>query len=268
MNPSYHNGKRLFRPLTDLHVEFRPPGWRLPVLEGADEKEVVAVLAGDVGTGWSHLDFVRDLCARHRAVIYVPGNHEYYCKHRMDKVDRRWMEESELQGNLHFLNPGSVRVDGLLVVGAALWTDLNRGDPMVEWAVRRGMNDYNYISVKDNTCYRKLVPLDTMRLNKAHVDFLMENVEPGCFVVTHHAPSFAVKVFPGSRPTDYAYYNTQLDVWMASDAAPGTWLFGHTHQVTDHVVGNVLCVANAAGYCGQAPRHSETDFNPNRILQL
>jgi hypothetical protein len=262
---SYANGRRLFRPLSDLHVEFRAPGYRLPVLEGTPEKDVVCLLAGDIGTGWTHRDFVADLCARHRAVLYTPGNHEYYCSHRIQKVDRKWQELSEELGNLSFLNPGMVRVDGLLVLGAALWTDLDKLSPMAEWAARQYMNDYRQITYEDAGVFRKMRPADTVRINKQHVDFIRRNAEPGCLVMTHHAPTFAVKVFPGSQPTDYAYYNTCLDDFLASDEAPGTWVFGHTHQSTTHEVGNTVCVSNAAGYEGH---ELVRGFNPNLVLSL
>lgn len=262
---SYHNGRRLFRPLSDLHVEFRAPGYRLPLLEGYDEKDVVCLLAGDIGTAWTHLDFVRDLCKRHRAVVYVPGNHEYYSSHRMDKIERKWSEFSEELGNLHFLNPGCLRVDGLLVVGCALWTDLDNFSPLAELSAGQYMNDYRHITINDGGVFRKLRTRDTFALNKAHVDYIYATSEPGCLVVTHHAPTFQVKVFPFSSRTDFAYYNTALDNFLLSDAAPGTWVFGHTHQATRHVIGNTVVVSNAAGYEGH---DLVAGFNPNLVLEL
>ena len=38
----------MFRPMSDVHVESHPEGWRVPLLHGVPESEVVCLLAGDI----------------------------------------------------------------------------------------------------------------------------------------------------------------------------------------------------------------------------
>lgn len=65
--------------LSDLHTEFEKLTPSLVVSE-AD----VVVLAGDIGTNARGVEWARS--AFSCPVIYVPGNHEFYSKGRLDRT--------------------------------------------------------------------------------------------------------------------------------------------------------------------------------------
>src|SRR5512139_2896564 len=56
--------------LSDLHLEFS-------AFEPPHTDADVVVLAGDIGRSTSGLDWARNAFPR-QAIVYVPGNHEYY----------------------------------------------------------------------------------------------------------------------------------------------------------------------------------------------
>ena len=63
--------------MSDVHLEFGPMA--LDQFEGG--KDDVVILAGDIGVGEApdtYIPFLRDLAKRVRAILYIPGNHEFY----------------------------------------------------------------------------------------------------------------------------------------------------------------------------------------------
>lgn len=79
----------------------------------------MVVLAGDIhlkhhGINWvkEHFDV---------PVIYVPGNHEYFGCEILS--NNKKMKSLAKNSNVHVLINDSVEIDGVLFVGATLWTD-------------------------------------------------------------------------------------------------------------------------------------------------
>jgi hypothetical protein len=108
-------------------------------------------------------------------------------------------------------------------------------------------------------------------------------------VVTHHAPmpSRAYRLgrhYPGSRPSDEevltAAYRSDLTslMWPAPIAdgkpalrPPDVWIFGHTHESEDTMIGSTRIVSNANGY-GPWPSQQATwdnpRFDPNFVIEI
>ena len=139
----------IIRPVSDLHIEFDGLApWHMPVIEG--ESEMVLILAGDITANhnrWKdnpardlYSPWIKDVCGRHKAVIYVPGNHEHYAGH-MENVEAHWRGMANHIDNLHFLNRDTVMVDGVRFIGCTMWTEL----PPTQ--VTSVMNDFNMIWV-------------------------------------------------------------------------------------------------------------------------
>ena len=71
--------------------------------------------------------FFQEECAKYRQVIYVMGNHEHY----HGKYTKTWHELiAEMPDNVEVLEDQHIEIDGVLFLGATLWTDCNKGNPM------------------------------------------------------------------------------------------------------------------------------------------
>ena len=73
-------------------------------------------------------DFFEFECAKYKKVFYVLGNHEHY-------GGKFWKTKPELEkmmpDNVTILENQCEEYEGVLFVGATLWTDMNRADPLV-----------------------------------------------------------------------------------------------------------------------------------------
>ena len=259
---------------SDLHREFDK--WEIPVIE--NEQDYVLVLAGDIAVArknGTYAPYLAKLADRHKAVVYVPGNHEYYG----DSFDRAW-EKIACDwdwDNLHFLNDGYVDIDGVRFLGATLWTDFNldnnqglRMQQAAQW-----MNDYRVINrllMTDEGEYRykgKLRPQDTLHAHLGTVAFFDAILEETpedmkTLVVTHHGPT--------PQSIHEKYHGDELNAAYVSnlaelirERAPDVWVHGHTHSTFQYYEANTLVMTNPKGYPARAVwKGCETQYeNPD-----
>ena len=116
-----------FQIASDLHLEY-DPDWELP----AGDADVL-VLAGDVGIQTHGLAAFRDR-ARQQPVLYVPGNHEYYCGN-FNRTAAALRARAHEWG-LYLLDGDAVVLGGVRFLGVTLWTDFALFGPT--YPVRRG----------------------------------------------------------------------------------------------------------------------------------
>jgi hypothetical protein len=241
---------------SDLHTEFEP--FDMPVVP--DEKDTVLLLAGDIAVARKNntLKPIVDWAARHAAVIYVPGNHEYYG----GQLPAAWqnMEEYfEDVDNLFMLNPGRVEINNHVFLGATLWTSLQGTAGALAGQV---MNDYRVIGIRDkndgdtpDTFKGKLNPHATTALHREHREYLFTEVAKAkdmgrkVVVVTHHAPSpqSTAEQFMGD-PLNAAYH-TDLEKEII-ETEPDLWVHGHVHNSFEYHVGKTHVITNPKGYPG------------------
>lgn len=251
--------------VSDLHLEFDdvviPNG-------GAD----VLVLSGDIMTanniGAKTRDSVSDskLFNRYRGffdrvsaefenVVYVAGNHEFYGS-TYEKALETLHNFSASYSNVHFLECDFVDIGDTRFVGATLWTDIRRGDPMYKMYAKDGMNDYHYTRVKGDGTYRKMQPSDTIQMHMRSLskicDYVREHSK--CVVVTHHAPSHgSVEPHRVGSPLTPCYYS-DLDLLIEDRPSIKLWTHGHIHSYSDYKVGATRVVANPRGYTKYEPK--------------
>ena len=105
------------RLLSDLHTEFRLPYKTADFAEYRGED--VLVLAGDIASGstntMSVIKFFKEQGFPH--IVYVAGNHEYYGGDFV-QFNEKMAEKCSMIDGVHFLNPGSVTIDGVLLQAA------------------------------------------------------------------------------------------------------------------------------------------------------
>lgn len=230
--------------LSDLHLEFgpMPRDFEPPPCD-------VVILAGDIwktahGVTWAGETFKTP-------VIYVPGNHEFYGRHKITPTVARMKEVAA--PHVHVLDDDAYIIGGVNFIGATLWTDFNLyGTPEVSAAVaRQCMNDFRII---EREPYGPLRPSDTVERHQASrraIDTYLDLMLTGkTVVVTHHLPS-EQSVAPRFRGDSLspAFASNLEDTILRH--RPELWVHGHTHDSADYMIDRTRVVCNPRGYAGE-----------------
>lgn len=267
--------------MSDLHLEFR----HLHVEKLPNEKDMVLVLAGDIfpvdGLTRSSFDkdyqqfrrvfdFYAEMCERHRHVVYVFGNHEFYGGnfHREHKAFAQLVSHP----NLTVLEQNDLVLDDVAFVGATLFTDFNKADPIVIFDAKRRMNDYNCVEQDDHLVdgevvvpagklmpetileYHRQARSNIMRISRSHKDLGRRVV-----MVTHHAPSHMsldARYRTGYRSELNGCYVNQMDLEVM-DSGANVYVHGHTHSSHAYTLGDCRVYCNPRGYCDENPKFSD-----------
>jgi len=250
---------------SDLHLEFgsdfKPP---------KDCDADLMILAGDIITFKDFRPLAQFLEGWDKHVIFVAGNHEYYGGAIYD------LEQSFVK----FLNENAVNVKWLTnsgynsphnhisyrdveFFGGTMWTNFAHS-PLAMMTAKQQMNDFKLIYKSRN---RKLTPEDTTEF---HNDFkenliawLEKNKGKKRVVISHHAPCLNPNSkFKGSalQPA----FNSLDIVDVIEKYQPDLWIYGHTHECDDQMIGKTRIVSNQRGY----PHEICEEFDENKIISL
>lgn len=231
--------------LSDLHLELTR-GWDLPTGAARPDFDVM-IVAGDLITRMERgVTWLRERVADH-PVIYTPGNHEFYgCD-----IDRT-VEKARLAAvgtNIHVMQNDTIEIGGVTFIAATLWTDFDLfGNPYRAMDVAGDtMNDYRKIR-KDNYHHR-LRPSDTLARHMQSRDFIARELRLAKtarrVVISHHGPHpQAIKAGFEHDIISAAYVSALTNFMTGVDL----WIYGHTHESKDFVVGSTRVVSNAKGY--------------------
>ena len=248
------------RLLSDLHTEFRLPYKTHTLSEYCGED--VLVLAGDIASGADNTaDVIKHFLDQgFPKVVYVPGNHEYYgssIKHFDDKL----LDFCERTRNAHFLRPGQVEIDGVLFTGGTLWTNF-MDNPISQSVCGRMINDFRQIkNFKTRDAY------DIYYKHLEHIKHSYENRgNKKVVVVTHFLPAREC-VAPRWRSGDLLndYFANDLGS-MIAEMQNTTWLFGHTHDAMDFMLGTTRLVCNPHGYYNAM--NDGVGFEPFKTIEV
>ncbi len=258
----------LVRPFSDVHAEFWQPNKIPHILEMVvpplpTDKDTVALVAGDVGLAHRQETWLKVaslLAKRFLAVIYVEGNHFFYHNDFFGRIHELKTKLS-LPGNVHFLENESVDIDGVLFIGATLWTDFLGKDFFKMQYARKNMNDFVVIKKPDGT---RLMPEETVDLFQESKQFIFEKLaaaeEKRTVVVTHHgvSPLSIHERFRGDSLN--CAFMTDLSSEII-DHGPDLWVHGHTHNSFDYILGRTRVIVNPYGY-------KDVEVNPQYNRQL
>ena len=263
---------------SDLHLEFNGAG---PVPQPEDmpgELPDAILIAGDLATAGRHVDALLVAWDAWRVpILMVPGNHEYYGKHRVQKTVRMEAERlSEIRAagaDIDVLRCRSRVIGDTRVLGATLWTgfDLAGGDrrQLAMNLASDKMNDYRRIQWHDarRGIFRKMIPADTLEMHRHEKSWLLETLaqpfDGRTVVMTHHIP-VAQQLKDNRNQMESCAYAS--DLWpLIGYHAVDAWISGHSHDNVECVLegaeGPVAFLSNARGYPGE-----DTGFQPFRIL--
>jgi predicted phosphodiesterase len=252
---------------SDLHLEFLD----FPDFSN-DPGGDVLILAGDILTAFSLAPWRTDkgaiklrkyladhfkpqLLDKYSAIYMVLGNHEHYhCIYqKTDEYLRRYLADNNLH-NITLLNNTCVTVGDYKLVGATLWTDFERGNPISMANVAQGMNDYRIIW--NNEIGKPLTPAVTYNDHQISRDYIAQCAaqfaDNKILVVTHHGPT--------NQSLHREHVGNGIDGGYCSDLSnlildnPNIthWISGHTHIISQYNVGDTQVLANCRGYRGES----------------
>ena len=225
------------RLLSDLHLE----GGDHPELY-ANKGEDVLVLAGDIHTGGTRICATLSRFAEQtKDIVYVMGNHEAY-HHDYDEIVNHLTSFCR-HSNIHFLNPDSVKIGDVTFIGGTLWSNF-RKDVHASMAAKSGINDFRVITgMNVHRCAR------LYEEHIAYIKYAYEHTEGNKVIVSHFLPAVEciAKQYRGPDLINY-YFANDLGNWISELTDVPYWLFGHTHDNVDLMIGDVNLVANPYGY--------------------
>lgn len=199
-----------------------------------DDQADTVVVAGDVYSTASPRkvsEFLRLLAGMYEHVLYVPGNHDFWCATPAWVVDEM-VAETAADTNIHlFMHPQFQTIGAQRFLGGTMWYPAPAPYQM-----------QTFIDMRQTRCDREW-------FFKEHDKFLWElaRAVPSDVVVTHHLPH------PGCTPDRFRnnpqdhYFMTNLTDEILS-VRPKLWLAGHTHDACDFVVGDTRIVINPRAY--------------------
>ena len=109
--------------ISDLHFEHDRNRTEFSGCFASKPADVV-LLAGDIGVGTGALPFIRHLLHLDCEVVYIMGNHEFYC-HDIDDTLAAWQVIAADHPKLHILNNQSCIIGDTEIFGTTLWTSLD-----------------------------------------------------------------------------------------------------------------------------------------------
>jgi len=200
-------------------------------------------------------DFFEFVAPKYNKVFYVMGNHEHY-RGRFDKTKE--FLETMMPDNVTILENDVVEYNGVMFLGATLWTDCNNCDSLTLYHLKHMMNDYKVITnhYADKGVYHKLIPEVTFRrhtLSKQYFQMMLsEHRDKQFVVVSHHGPSF--QSIHEYYKDDYLMnggYVSNLSEFILDNENIKVWVHGHVHHPVDYMIGETRVLCNPRGYPGE-----------------
>jgi len=202
-------------------------------------------------------DFLKRCSKEFPHVVYVAGNHEFY-HGRWKESLTHLREECDKFPNVYFLERDVKVINEVSFIGATLWTDMNKGDPLTLHAISDMMNDFRIIR-NDEHGYTKLRPAHAMYRHQQTLAYLKavlpDMKDKKVVFVGHHGPS-AMSTHP-KYAGDYLMnggYRSELSEMILDNPQIKLWTHGHMHDPFDYMIGTTRVVCNPRGYSGHDPQ--------------
>lgn len=245
------------RVVSDIHLEIdRPLNWEeiiCPIDHPTNKK--ILILAGDIGYPGTEIykKFLKYVSEKFDHVLLIAGNHEYYHKGHMDKIERKIHTICKACG-ITCLQNRSVVINNVKFIGATGWSKLHHDvKPFID-----NDNDFKYIH---NMTFEKF-----NRLHMQDLQFIKDEVENSphpVVVITHHAPSH--------RMAKTEFKNS---IWQSKNVFDHEdnikppiilWINGHTHYSNHEILENgIHLYSNAHGFRSK----EKTGFDKEKVIEI
>jgi predicted phosphodiesterase len=215
-------------------------------------------------------DFFKRCSFQFPHVIYIMGNHEFYHGRFYDSI-KHMREECAKFPNIYMLENDTKIIDDVTFIGATLWTDMNKGDPLTMHAIEGMMNDFRIIR-NDKRDFAAMSARDVADRHARTLSYfrsvLAEQHDRKFVVVGHHSPSFqSVNEMYKDEQLMNGGYHSDLSEFILDHPQIKLWTHGHTHHPFDYMIGETRIVCNPRGY--ENDGYSEdTGWNPNIVLEV
>lgn len=253
------------RVYSDLHLDHYNSAsslWYPPELP--DDQDTILVIAGDlwVGTKWikfGEFSWIANVAPRFKQVLIVLGNHCYWpCKPDLSILYGGEKCNSMLQElgltNVKVLDCSTWEHEDVIFVGATLWTDMNKADPLT-------MHQMNFVMAYDGKISYDTGPngqwsrfteekwLTTHRKHKRYIELVAsQNPDKRIIVITHHIPLTNLGD-PRYLPCfENGYYASDLSDLILDNPNIKLWGYGHTHYQNQYQLGECTLINNCVGY--------------------
>lgn len=215
-------------------------------------------------------DFLKRCSFQFPHVIYVMGNHEFYHGKFFASIDHM-REECAKFPNIYLLEQDTKVIDDVTFIGATLWTDMNKGDPLTMHAIEGMMNDFRIIR-NDKREFARMSARDVVDRHARTLQYfrsvLAEQHDRKFVVVGHHSPSFqsSHEMYKNEYLMNGGYHS-DLSEFIMDHPQIKLWTHGHTHHPFDYRIGETRIVCNPRGY--ESDGYSENSgWNPNTVIEV
>lgn len=214
-------------------------------------------------------DFFHYVVPKYKKVFMVMGNHEHY-------GGKFWKTKTELENllpsNVTLLENQHEIYEGVLFVGATLWTDMNKSDPLTLATMANYMSDYKVITFQypQYGTYHKMRPIDTVKMHiesKRYIEqTVQEHPDMPVVVITHMGPTYeSINEQYRNEPVSNGAYVSDLSDLILDNPNIKTWVHGHVHNPVDYTVGWCRVLCNPRGYL---PWEANNGFNPSLTFEV
>ena len=230
--------------------------------------EDVVVLAGDIHTRGRHEEII-DQIPETTQIVMVAGNHEYY--HSEFHTINSYLKnlESELS-NFRFLNNDSITINGIHFYGGTMYSDLKLNGEVGFLATKadtqKYIADFRVTTIEgEDGKWRGWSVDDHLKEHTKFCDglqFWLKETEGQKRVVISHFVPHRQAIHPrwGVSALN-GYFTCDMDRYMGWE---GKWLFGHTHDSSNFMVGDTHCICNPRGYGSE----NSGGFVDNMIIDI
>lgn len=230
--------------------------------------DIIKILGNRQSCANRFREFLKRVSSQFPHVIYIAGNHEFY-HGKWVKSITVLRDECAKYSNIYFLENDVKIINDVVFVGGTLWTNCDKGNPMVQHAIQDMMQDYKLIR-NDDLGFTRLRPAHTISRHRKTLEYfkviLDQHRDKICVVVGHHAPSHLSvhEMYQNDTLTNFAYYS-DLSEFILDHPQIKLWTHGHTHTPFDYTIGDTRIVCNPRGYEGYEPN---SGWDKNLVLEV
>ena len=220
----------------------------------------ILVLAGDIGNLYNLnqlKDFIKWCCEQFVAVLYVPGNHEYYRQFNTPtlpfyKLNFQLKDLEKQFKNLYILQRKLLEINNIYFAGCTLWSNFKQS-PLPKYIVRiKGFNKYIY----NNEHYKDLKFIKQV-ISKSQKE------KKKLIIITHHVPLYLTSCNHAKDNFNSLYF-TNLE-FLLEKKKIDTWICGHIHSNFDFIHKNgTRVISNQKGKI----KDKITDYSPNCTISF
>lgn len=238
--------------------------WYPPALP--NDKETTLILAGDIWIGSKFIfhgsdSWIGNVAQHFKQVLIVLGNHCYWPMGDLTIKNGGNTCNAMLQDmclfNVHVLDCDTFQNGDVLFVGATLWTDMNKYDPLTMHRMSTDMNYDGKIAYETgpNGLWSRFTSDRWIKEHRRHRDYIKHVVEQNrdkkVIVITHHIPLLTLGDPNYLGDARNGYYHSDLSDLILDNENIKLWAYGHTHHQNDVTLEHCRLINNCVGYSSE-----------------